>query len=97
MPASRVLRECGYVIHTGRGQRRSRPGAFVRAVVKARGIGAFRGSISVPNVVRWAFESEPHKVATSVACVQDVPRAEVMALAREGIAQYREALLDLAR
>ena len=33
MPASRVLRGCGYVVRTGMGQRRRLPRAFVQAVV----------------------------------------------------------------
>lgn len=90
-PASRVLRACGYVTKTGQGQLRSRPRAFVRAVVQARGVQPARRGYSVVQVVLWAVASD------SSSRVKPQPRSELLALARKGINQYREALLQLAR
>jgi len=95
VPASRVLRVCGYVMRTGKGQRRRRPRAFVRAVVQACGVESGIENRSVATVVRWACLSDQLKKQKTI----DKPllRPDVMALARQGIEQYREALRELAR
>lgn len=95
MPASRVLRVCGYVMRTDKGQRRRRPNAFVRAVVQARGGESGIETRSVARVVRWACVSDQPKKPKPTG--KPLPRPDVMALARQGIEQYREALIELAR
>lgn len=95
VPASRVLRACGYVTRTGRGQRRRRPRAFMRAVAQARGTESAIEKQSVATVVRWACEPDRPKKQKPAA--KQLARPAVMALARQGIEDYREALLELAR
>ena len=95
MPASRVLRVCGYVVRTCKGQRRRRPRAFVRAVVQARGGESGIETRSVSTVVRWACVSDQPKTQKTTANPR--LRPDVMALARQGIEQYRDALIALAR
>lgn len=96
LPASRVLRVCGYVMRTGKkGQRRRRPRAFVRAVVQARGVDSGFENRSVATVVRWACLSDQSKKQKSTG--KPLLRPDVMALARQGIEQYRGALIELAR
>lgn len=91
--AVRILRRCGYVLPRGRQGRRTRPRAFIRAVVQARGGDPRPDGLSVARVVRWAMDPELAARRTPAS----LPRPEVMALAREGISHYREALLELAR
>lgn len=95
VPASRVLRVCGYVMRTGNGQRRRRPRGFVRAVVQARGAETGGENRTVASVVRWACV--PHQPKTQKPTGKPLLRPYVMALARQGIQQYREALIELAR
>ena len=95
MPASRVLRVCGYVMRTGKGQRRRRPRAFVRAVAQACGAESGIETRSVATVVRWACLSDQPKKQKPTG--KPLLRPDVMALARQGIEQYREALIELAR
>jgi len=85
MPATRVLRVCGYVVRTGKGQRRRRPRAFVRAVMQARGAESGIENQSVATVVRWAgLPDQPKKQKPTV---KPILRPDVMALARQGIEQ----------
>lgn len=95
LPASRVLRVCGYVMRTGKGQQRRRPRAFVRAVVQARGAESGFENRSVATVVRWACVSDQQKMQRPTG--KPLLRPDVMVLARQGIEQYREALIELAR
>jgi hypothetical protein len=95
VPASRVLRVCGYVMRTGKGQRRRRPRAFVRAVVQARGAETGIDNRSLATVVRWACLPDQPKKQKPTA--KSLLRPDVMALTRQGIEQYHEALIELAR
>ena len=95
LQASRMLRMCGYVTRNGKGQRRRRPRAFVQAVVQARGTQPSIENHSVQTVVRWACVSDQPKSQKPV--VSPPGRSPVLALARQGIEEYREALLELAR
>jgi len=95
VPASRVLRVCGYVMRTGKGQRRRRLRAFVRVVVQAYGAESGSENWSGVTVVRWACLSDQPKRQKSTG--KPLLRPDAMALARQGIDQYREALLELAR
>ena len=95
MPASRVLRACGYVVRPGKGQQRRRPRAFVRAVAEACGAESGIKNPSVVTVVRWACDSDQPKKQKPTG--KPLLRTDVLALARQGIEQYREALIELAR
>lgn len=95
MPASRVLRACGYVVRPGKGQPRRRPRAFLRAVAEARGAEPGIKNRSVSTLVRWACDSDQPKRQKPTA--KPLLRSDVLALARQGIEQYREALIELAR
>ena len=95
LPASRMLRMCGYVMRNGKGQRRRRPRAFVQAVMHACGTQPSIENQSVETVVRWACVSDQAKSQEPVA--SPLGRPAVLALARQGIGEYREALLQLAR
>lgn len=95
MPASRVLRACGYVVRPGKGQQRRKPRAFLRAVAEARGAQSGIRNRSVATEVRWACDSDQPKRQNPIG--KPLLRPDVLALARQGIEQYREALIELAR
>lgn len=95
VPENRVLRVCGYVTRTDKGQRRRQPRAFMRAVVQARGTEPSTSIQRVAKLVLWACQSDLPTTHKSQG--KSLLRPEVMALARQGIAEYREALLELAR
>ena len=71
------------------------PAPFVRAVVQARGAESGFDNRLVANVVRWACLSDQPKDQKPTAKSLRMP--DVMALAMQGIEQYREALIELAR